>query len=513
MLGDKIDVSTRHIDAPRGIHFSAALDSEYIQLNKSDRPVGTTITIYLKPNIADKLDKASMDFRETANDSREGESIKVIGDVESDEFEREKDSASVTGESLEMEGTPEPHAHWRYDDHIGWGWDWYCSNSPSLKRVVFAREVEQKFAFSPDLQDDPNWSRINHLDYEGVFWSYIEAPFLIVNGIVIPGFENTRWHQCRELNHPHLQILDPNGNLPLNLQRTALQCPELPFFQELWDDVVTNYCAFALTRLPIVSESIAANLEAVPTCISPHLYRFHRHNRYSEWFVTRGGIGMLHPIIMRAAACASLAILRVSPNSPSYSVLNEDLHPDSAYVFLDDDRSLLYPFDCWIKEIATLPYGDENAFWEGGRPLSFGSFIGQFCRTGTRLMVPKKAVERFTRSKTAGKVWRFEKELEWTKNGWSLFAIGDCGECQFPFLELANKSPPANETDSFAECYLGVDHHDHRYVDVAKAWLEQLGQPLIPHKSRERADVLERAGTTLKNHVERIRRALSEKRE
>ena len=47
LLGEQIEVSTRHVAAPpgRGVSFTASLNSEEIQLDHCSRPVGTTIRV------------------------------------------------------------------------------------------------------------------------------------------------------------------------------------------------------------------------------------------------------------------------------------------------------------------------------------------------------------------------------------------------------------------------------------------------------------------------------------
>ena len=55
ILGNDISVSTRHVHDTRGLQFSGNLDSEHLELRYIDRTVGTTVSIQLKEEIAERL--------------------------------------------------------------------------------------------------------------------------------------------------------------------------------------------------------------------------------------------------------------------------------------------------------------------------------------------------------------------------------------------------------------------------------------------------------------------------
>lgn len=55
ILGDQIEVSTRRINDQKGLRFDATLDADIIELQECGRPVGTTISIRLKPSVGESL--------------------------------------------------------------------------------------------------------------------------------------------------------------------------------------------------------------------------------------------------------------------------------------------------------------------------------------------------------------------------------------------------------------------------------------------------------------------------
>ena len=55
ILGNDVSVSTRHLHDKRGLQFTGNLDSEHLELRYLDRPVGTSVSIQLKSDMAQKL--------------------------------------------------------------------------------------------------------------------------------------------------------------------------------------------------------------------------------------------------------------------------------------------------------------------------------------------------------------------------------------------------------------------------------------------------------------------------
>jgi molecular chaperone HtpG len=201
LLGDKIEVATRHISSTRGIRFSlhldlqpAAVGVEPIQLNyDASLPVGTTVKV-----IVSKV-KLSKNMGEA--------------DIFSDSYL----------------------------------WDWYCLEKPSVIRLQGKERKRLKQSVTiPDEGDSlpAGWHSLLSTQYRAVHAlvqgaSQTHAPGLVCNGIVIRGapvgvfsFRNIVADSSLEssfprdrvfkLRSPMLSVFDPDGVLPLNLQRTGL---------------------------------------------------------------------------------------------------------------------------------------------------------------------------------------------------------------------------------------------------------------------------------------------------
>jgi hypothetical protein len=58
LLGQEIEVSTRHVSAREGLEFQATLDAEFIAIKRCQREVGTKIRLHLRPKVAGALESA-----------------------------------------------------------------------------------------------------------------------------------------------------------------------------------------------------------------------------------------------------------------------------------------------------------------------------------------------------------------------------------------------------------------------------------------------------------------------
>ena len=384
-------------------------------------------------------------------------------------------------------------------------WDWYCLATPSMARIGMGRGLEQRYALQDDLRLDSGWSRIDHPDYDGIFWTYSQAPSLACNGIVVPRCDDRVWRAKWGLKRPNLQVRDPNGNFPLNLQRSELQNREFPFAEQLGLDVARSFLGFALSKLPCGVDSLASALKLMRNLESPHLPRIDEIS-ISEWFFSAGGASYLHPKLFGRADCRALLIVRIARNSGQHPHLRLPLLPTFGYMVLDQETRV-DALDRWIREATNLPFGSWHFMndFGSGKWKRVSSFLGEFHRTGTRVMLPKSAVDRFEKVKTASKAWRSVKTTEWESNGWALVSVGDCGKPIFAFQEYAEASPPENTTDTISECYFGKERGDSLRIRVAEQWLEVFGQPLIPFDADERAAKLKTAYQQLEPYMATFR--------
>lgn len=211
LLGDEIQVSTRHVTADEGIAFTCKLIDEAIELTRVTRLVGTTIQIQISDDVFSKL--SAKDYTDD---------LYIMNEVKN-------------------------------------YWDWYCLKNPSVLRMILpeGERLKQRFEIpNPGSQLPPRWRRIQHPDFLEIHWSqFRKAPALTCNGIII---ESVEFHGYRnrenieEFRLPNISAFDPYGNLPINLQRTDITVlPEqLPFKNQLLEDMARDFIAYLIVNSP-----------------------------------------------------------------------------------------------------------------------------------------------------------------------------------------------------------------------------------------------------------------------
>jgi len=124
------------------------------------------------------------------------------------------------------------------------------------------RVLEQKFKLvGAGDPISPEWRRISDPDYRDIQWTYNgETPYLVCNGIRIikdepyqesQKFEALTTWSSRVIKCPDVSVFDPDGRLPLVLNRTALATKTYPFHNELRRDALKDFVAFALVFAPL----------------------------------------------------------------------------------------------------------------------------------------------------------------------------------------------------------------------------------------------------------------------
>lgn len=218
LLGDEIEVSTRHVSAASdsGLVFKATINSEEIQLNHFARAVGTTITIRISDEgVWSKLMNARWDW-DTLADPKHSSDL--------------------------------PH------------WDWYCLSSPTVRRLLISANKTQQLPQRwrvPEAESElpSSWHRLVVPGYKDIQWRHHQKlPRLICNGIVVQ--HRKRYDYARpaseglRLHTPTVSVFDPDGLLPLNLQRTELVTNKLPFEEKLLASQCEDFIAWVLVNAP-----------------------------------------------------------------------------------------------------------------------------------------------------------------------------------------------------------------------------------------------------------------------
>jgi molecular chaperone HtpG len=205
LLGDEIEVETRHASAPReeGLRFTASIHSSSIEVLRFARPAGTTVRVRLRNELVTPL-AMPRDGRNTSID-----------------------------------------------------WDWYClAPSRVIRSVPKAPALPQRYA-NPDEGHAlvPMWRHFKTPGYSEIHWTYHEAPALACNGIIVMRQMREKKNMFYEyaglpLHIPNVSVFDRDGMLPINLARDGLATERLPFERALLSDVLRDYLAAALLTAP-----------------------------------------------------------------------------------------------------------------------------------------------------------------------------------------------------------------------------------------------------------------------
>jgi len=201
LLGNVIHVSTRHVNAPRGLEFTASLDDRRgIEFRHCDRAVGTTIKVLTPQSVVERL----------------------IKNTES--------------------------------------WDWYRFATPSVKRKSLDGSTIDVSGLVPaqiGSSENGLWRQLSADNEMQVMWNRKWTdPILICNGLVIGedacGGERLAplWDNKYKIERPSTHILDPKAKLPLNLQRTGCIQSNMSFDTELLNDVCRDILAALIAKTP-----------------------------------------------------------------------------------------------------------------------------------------------------------------------------------------------------------------------------------------------------------------------
>jgi|GEM_PF-6244749 len=195
LLGDTIAVRTRNCGEAKGTEFLASLDDLNIELHPVHCEVGTTMRVRLSEDTAKLLAK---------NDEK---------------------------------------------------WDWFVLSTPRVVRRLEGQALEQRFVYEgPREVLSPGAWRVDVPEFADIQWRFgagYYAPAIICNGIRVDGPRYGWRDQVAPQLHsmiatPQVSVFDYDGNLPLNLQRSAIY--GWPFRAELCDSVARDVVAYVIVN-------------------------------------------------------------------------------------------------------------------------------------------------------------------------------------------------------------------------------------------------------------------------
>ena len=218
LIGEVMEVETRHITSSVGFRFTMFLTQEAVQVERvNDLPVGTRIRVRVSPAAYEKLCK---------------------------------NNYIVSRPGL---------------------WDWYILDKPSILRMWGKNKEVLKRAYRMSLND---WKPVETALPLTIHWSYDDkAPLLSCNGIFVsnttklPEIQDTHCGvegQC--VQTPQIHVTDPDGHLSLGLTRKEIVSEEYGFEADLASSIIKDFLAQVLVGFPEkpVPQEISAILDGVP---------------------------------------------------------------------------------------------------------------------------------------------------------------------------------------------------------------------------------------------------------
>lgn len=202
LLGENIEVQTRHISSATGFRFSMSLTQEAVQVERvDDLPVGTLIRVCVGRDAFEKLDR---------------------------------DNGSVTKPRL---------------------WDWYILSKPSVVRLRGSQKRQISNGLAPDLSE---WGMVETNLPMTIHWAFdVRAPSLSCNGIYVSRSDKLPEITARHCDSngyfvctPLIHVSDPDGHLPLSLTRKELFTEEYGFERDLYQSMMKDWLALMLARFP-----------------------------------------------------------------------------------------------------------------------------------------------------------------------------------------------------------------------------------------------------------------------
>ena len=464
LLGDEIEVSTRHISTPSGgaVSFTAGLDTEEIQLNHCTRPVGTTVRVRISNgNVWDALTQWRWEYG---------------------------DSSDAASNTLRQ-------------------WDFYCISNLNVQRVLIKDTVRtvlpQRLSFPTAGADlSPPWHRLSIPGYANVQWAYDpRAEHLVCNGILVSEKREAWGRTERILEHgfsflrPTVSVFDPDGQLPLNLQRTGLAVRDLPFKNQLWHSMCEDFVAWTLANAP------AAPPVAPGEGHAKHPAFIYEKPRSTFAYTAEGSI-----------LVESWAFRQISPSKvisfPSAAGLGFPPGPNELFIPLDMKGSGSDARKVWFR--CSLGWN-----WRGGlEPFDIEA-------AGHRTIVRTDFYETLRKP---GVVARFIWDtitVGPSNERWTVLSSGACDGGRVDFGALLD-SPASAELDGLTE-WFGVTHlvpdrrhgvspiESKEHWPLSAVWGRISAQAVIPYDSDRRKERYRQAYETMQPMIDYYEKAREKK--
>ncbi len=447
LLGDRVHVSTRHVEEPedRGIQFEFGLDDTTIEMRWVRRKIGTTIKV------------------------------------------------QTTDKILERFRDPE---YWRRER-----WDWYCLGNPALiRRDINGKKLKPEFTV-PGLNErlPLHWHRITVPGYKAIDWSYRKLSYhhqhsLFCNGILVPDaygvigdeFQSTKnvpTHLFVE--EPNVSVFDPEGRLPLTLARDRLARKPEDCAVALVEDISRNFIAFCLQRGPEGSILSQDHFQKYFPIEYPNL---RRSPSFEYFFAARDGFGLSDPWNISHFSSTPGLLIRINkPLEISKSLADLVLSTYGLISVMRVDGTLLAS-DEWHRSLVLI-----------NSDQCLPAFAG-LKLTGFRTLMTTSWHERFTEKQRRRVV--SSTRLQSKTSDWTLWTVGDYPTTDEVLVSIAqemlkNRTP----FESLTEFRIASGTQRPAPSRIAQLWQQVVGGPIIPFEKAKREQIIARLGKEFEGHL------------
>lgn len=471
LLGDEIKVSTRSYREERGVAFSGRLEQESIELKKIDRSIGTTIRIKISRRVLRAL--------------------------------RSKDPVGLVR-----------------------AWEWYHLSSPRVSYRGFYRgkplHLAEKLPLPQSDLQETAWHRIEVPDFADVMWTYrSEFHEIYCNGFKVPRpFHSWMGTDSNvPLKTPTVSVFDPDGHLPLSLDRNSV-AGALPFTAELLADVMANTLAFLLLAGPKGAPTDPNHWNewfgGLRRCPALRFVSTPATVTWSSLFATSTGFGFVDEWnLYQLRATSILGVISLEHvetwhrtmwgrEAQAYQELTERIRTPRQGIVIRGSMSLEYLNPSSIESLGDILdglLGTDNSE-SSGPMLELGT--AQLQIRGVRFLLPAALAV------LAGEQIDLEEFLQsygivqvYADPAWIWWEWGTCptqGKRFYPLLELQDFAEPG-WSGIIAEYFPIWTTPQAEPSSAARAWSLHIGDAIVPYDPRAREPLIEDAQESLKAHL------------
>jgi len=371
-------------------------------------------------------------------------------------------------------------------------WDWYCAAQPKVTRHL----ITQSKATLPQRLTVPlcgaplegsGWRRIRASNFDDVLWTHkehVRDPYgnsvLISNGIYVTSSLHAVAPQISPelglfpVTPPTLVVFDPDGRLPINLQRNALSGP-LPFQQELTQAVAIEFVAELVESYKECTNNFSH--ESIKAAVRPKV------RAYFSSYVRKPAVA---PIFLTRAGVlpADLSLLRMEqPQSLLLDATNVIGNRGSW-----ESRVIIESADCYAA-VDPITHSKQSRIEYIRGVLGItdyrrdNGFLGCLPIVGRRILLRKSEVAELVGPGRVPRTrWR-QLTLESENEHWGLWTHGAVQPLHHGFAELVTQVEGHNAY-GFSIMYLNWsqkadDADEPQRSALCDAWLAKVGKPIL----------------------------------